>query len=59
MLEEKLDALSQMMAEHMANPFPPGFRGRDVLDQDRCCSTRTPTLLAPSKARSISSATRA
>ncbi|MFF4291792.1 hypothetical protein [Streptomyces sp. NPDC001601] len=34
MLEEKLDVLSQMMAEHMANPFPPGFGGRDVLDQD-------------------------
>ncbi|MFF5208879.1 hypothetical protein [Streptosporangium sp. NPDC000396] len=34
MLEEKLDALSQMMAEHMAMPFPPGFRGLDIEDQD-------------------------
>ncbi|MEU6518759.1 hypothetical protein [Streptomyces sp. NPDC046978] len=34
MWEEKLDALSQMMAEHMARPFPPSFRGLDVADQD-------------------------
>ncbi|MEU7829718.1 MULTISPECIES: hypothetical protein [unclassified Nonomuraea] len=34
MLEEKLDALSQMMAEHMAMPFSSGFRGLDVEDQD-------------------------
>ncbi|MGN9847376.1 hypothetical protein ACTMTI_55840 [Nonomuraea sp. H19] len=34
MLKEKLDALSQMMAEHMAMPFPPGFRGLDIEDQD-------------------------
>ncbi|MFI9588553.1 hypothetical protein ACIHCQ_43850 [Streptomyces sp. NPDC052236] len=34
LLEEKLDALSQMMAEHMAMPFPPGFRGLDVDGQD-------------------------
>ncbi|WP_198035342.1 hypothetical protein [Streptacidiphilus rugosus] len=34
MFEEKLDALSQMMAEHMAMPFPPGFRGLDIKDQD-------------------------
>ncbi|MFF7474470.1 hypothetical protein [Streptomyces sp. NPDC008092] len=34
MLEEKLDALSQLMARHMAAPFPPGFRNRDVEDQD-------------------------
>jgi len=34
MLEEKLDALSQMVAEHMAMPFPPGFRGLDIEDQD-------------------------
>ncbi|MEV4014389.1 hypothetical protein AB0J35_28195 [Nonomuraea angiospora] len=34
MLEEKLDALSQMMAEHMALPFPPGFRGLDIEDED-------------------------
>ncbi|MFI1176813.1 hypothetical protein [Streptomyces melanogenes] len=34
MFEEKLDALSQMMAEHMAMPFPPGFRGLDIENQD-------------------------
>ncbi|GHC38945.1 hypothetical protein [Streptomyces cinnamoneus] len=34
MVEEKLDVLSQMMAEHMAMPFPPGFRGLDIEDQD-------------------------
>jgi hypothetical protein len=34
MFEEKLDALSRMMAEHMARPFPPGFRGLDIEDQD-------------------------
>ncbi len=34
MLEERLDALSRMTAEHMAMPFPPGFRGLDVEDQD-------------------------
>ncbi|SEG75341.1 hypothetical protein SAMN05444920_104279 [Nonomuraea solani] len=34
MLEEKLDALSRMMAEHMANPFPPGFRGLDIEGRD-------------------------
>ncbi|WP_405409737.1 hypothetical protein [Streptomyces decoyicus] len=34
MVEEKLDALSQMMAEHMALSFPPGFRGLDLEDQD-------------------------
>jgi hypothetical protein len=34
MFEEKLDALSQMMAEHMAMPFPPGFRGLEIEDQD-------------------------
>lgn len=34
MFEEKLDALSQMSAEHMAMPFPPGFRGLDIEDQD-------------------------
>lgn len=27
MLDEKLDALAQMMTVHMARPFPPGFRG--------------------------------
>ncbi|MFI6880789.1 hypothetical protein ACIBL6_45805 [Streptomyces sp. NPDC050400] len=30
MLDEELGALAQMMAEHMARPFPPGFRGLDV-----------------------------
>ncbi|MFI7128432.1 hypothetical protein ACIBQ1_22205 [Nonomuraea sp. NPDC050153] len=34
MFEEKLDALSRMMAEHMAMPFPPSFRGLDIEDQD-------------------------
>ncbi|MFF1271094.1 hypothetical protein OHA57_39670 (plasmid) [Streptomyces anulatus] len=34
MFEEKLNALSQMMAEHMAAPFPPGFRGLDIEGQD-------------------------
>ncbi|MGV4988139.1 hypothetical protein ACVB8X_28850 [Streptomyces sp. NRAIS4] len=34
MLEEKLDALSQMTAEHMALSFPPGFRGLDIEDED-------------------------
>jgi hypothetical protein len=34
MSEEKLDALSQVLAEHMAMPFPPGFRGLDIEDQD-------------------------
>ncbi|MET7334774.1 hypothetical protein [Nonomuraea sp. NPDC005650] len=33
MFEEKLDGLSQMMAEHMAMPFPPGFHGLDIEDQ--------------------------
>ncbi|MFI0939876.1 hypothetical protein [Streptomyces sp. NPDC021020] len=30
MPDEKVDALAQMMAEHMARPFPPGFRGLSV-----------------------------
>lgn len=34
MLEEKLDALAQMMADHMARPFPPGCRGLDFEGQD-------------------------
>jgi hypothetical protein len=34
MFEEQLDALSQMMAEHMARPFPPSFRGLDIEGQD-------------------------
>ncbi|GIG70516.1 hypothetical protein [Phytomonospora endophytica] len=34
MLDEKLDALSQMMAQHMARPFPPGLRGLEIDDQD-------------------------
>ncbi|WP_033821010.1 hypothetical protein [Kitasatospora sp. MBT63] len=34
MLDEKLDALAQMMAEHMARPFPPGFRGLDIEGRD-------------------------
>ncbi|MBZ4323406.1 hypothetical protein [Streptomyces huiliensis] len=32
--EEKRDALSRMTAEHMARPFPPGFRGLSVEGQD-------------------------
>ncbi|MCX4970792.1 hypothetical protein OHA98_39825 [Streptomyces sp. NBC_00654] len=34
MFEEKLEALSQVMAEHMAMSFPPGFRGLGIEDQD-------------------------
>ncbi|SNX56242.1 hypothetical protein SAMN06272735_0688 [Streptomyces sp. TLI_55] len=34
MLDEKLDALAQMMAEHMDRPFPPGFRGLDIEGRD-------------------------
>jgi hypothetical protein len=34
MFEAKLDVLSQMTAEHMVLPFPPGFRGLDIADQD-------------------------
>ncbi|MCX4729457.1 hypothetical protein [Streptomyces sp. NBC_01363] len=34
MFEEKLEALSQVMAEHMAMPFPPSFRGLGIEDQD-------------------------
>ncbi|MFE7791781.1 hypothetical protein [Streptomyces sp. NPDC057460] len=34
MFEEELEALSQVMAEHLAMPFPPGFRGLDIEDQD-------------------------
>ncbi|MFE1911910.1 hypothetical protein [Streptomyces anandii] len=33
-LEDKLIALAQMMAEHMARPFPPGMRGLDNDGQD-------------------------
>ncbi len=34
MFDEKLDALAQMIAEHMRMPFPPDFRGREIDDQD-------------------------
>ncbi|WP_328780725.1 hypothetical protein OHT68_17640 [Streptomyces canus] len=34
MFEEKMDALSRMTAEALALPFPPGFRGLDIEDQD-------------------------
>jgi hypothetical protein len=34
MFEEKLDALSRMVAEHVARPFPSGFRGLDIEGQD-------------------------
>lgn len=33
-LKEELTALAQMMAEHMARPFPPGMRGLDIDGQD-------------------------
>ncbi|MFI9724423.1 hypothetical protein ACIHFE_33135 [Streptomyces sp. NPDC052396] len=33
-IKEKLDALSRMTAEHMALPFPPGFRGLDAEGRD-------------------------
>ncbi|MEU5287409.1 hypothetical protein N7925_24620 [Streptomyces sp. CA-278952] len=33
-MQKKLDALSQIVAECRAMPFPPGFRGLDVEDQD-------------------------
>lgn len=51
MLDEKLDALAQMMTEHMARPFPPGLRGLDVegwdmvmLDSDAYAYAYTPPL---------------
>jgi hypothetical protein len=34
MFAEKLDALSRMTADHMSRPFPPGFRGLEIEDQD-------------------------
>ncbi|MEV7657769.1 hypothetical protein AB0O39_26805 [Streptomyces anulatus] len=34
MFEERLNVLSQMMAEHMAAPFPPGFHSLDIEGQD-------------------------
>ncbi|MFK0046057.1 hypothetical protein ACIQU4_18470 [Streptomyces sp. NPDC090741] len=34
MIQKKLDALAQMMDEYRAMPFPNGFRGLDVEDQD-------------------------
>lgn len=34
MFEEKLGVLSRKAAKHMAWPFPPGFRGLDIEDQD-------------------------
>ncbi|MER7208340.1 hypothetical protein [Streptosporangium sp. NPDC000239] len=34
MFEEKVTALSQMTAEHMAMPFPPGLRGLDIAGHD-------------------------
>ncbi|MEU4025707.1 hypothetical protein [Streptomyces anulatus] len=34
MIQKKLDALAQMMDEYRAMPFPSGFRGLDVEDQD-------------------------
>lgn len=33
-IQKKLDALSQMVAECGAMPFPKGFRGLDIEDQD-------------------------
>ncbi|MFD6294355.1 hypothetical protein ACFWFU_06065 [Streptomyces sp. NPDC060235] len=34
MLDDRLDALAQTLAELMARPFPPGFRGLDVEGRD-------------------------
>ncbi|WP_228990473.1 hypothetical protein [Streptomyces sp. DH8] len=34
MIQKKLDALARMMDEYRAMPFPNGFRGLDVEDQD-------------------------
>ncbi|MFE0106421.1 hypothetical protein [Streptomyces sp. NPDC059009] len=34
MFEEKIGVLSQMMAAHMARPFPPNFRGRVIEGKD-------------------------
>ncbi|MGQ4434320.1 hypothetical protein [Streptomyces sp. SAS_260] len=34
MIDERLDALAQVMAEHMARPFPPGFRGLGIVGWD-------------------------
>ncbi|MFC8623647.1 hypothetical protein [Streptomyces anulatus] len=34
MMQKNLDALSQIVAECRAMPFPKGFRGLDVEDQD-------------------------
>ncbi|MEU4587748.1 hypothetical protein AB0F92_37800 [Kitasatospora aureofaciens] len=34
MIQEKLDALSQMMDEYRTMPFPAGFRGLAIEDQD-------------------------
>lgn len=33
-MQKKLDTLSQMMDEYRAMPFPNGFRGLDIEDQD-------------------------
>ncbi|MFI1105823.1 hypothetical protein [Streptomyces melanogenes] len=34
MLKEKLEELAQMMADHLARPFPPDYRGLDVEGRD-------------------------
>ncbi|MDD9375155.1 hypothetical protein M8Z33_00405 [Streptomyces sp. ZAF1911] len=34
MIQKKLDALAKMMDEYRAMPFPSGFRGLDIEDQD-------------------------
>ncbi|MDF9817194.1 hypothetical protein M2266_006507 [Streptomyces sp. SPB162] len=33
-IQKKLDALAKMMDEYRAMPFPSGFRGLDIEDQD-------------------------
>ncbi|WP_420079248.1 hypothetical protein ACN6AT_09360 [Streptomyces sp. JL4002] len=34
MIQKKLDALAKMMDEYRAMPFPSGFHGLDIEDQD-------------------------
>ncbi|AXI76478.1 hypothetical protein C7M71_002315 [Peterkaempfera bronchialis] len=47
MCEGKLDALSQMMAEHMSLPFPPGVRGLDKRRSHQAGTTRWTLLRGP------------
>ncbi|MFE4924850.1 hypothetical protein [Streptomyces sp. NPDC056661] len=61
MFEEKLVALSRMMAEHMATPFPSSFRGLDIDGQDMVLLDADAYGYASGalKARSMNSAARA